>query len=156
MEHDKAAHMLDAVKVSAALQGSELIITTDFPRHRRFLPRPSVGARDFDLDYVIKVPRNAKLTVDHDSGEIHIEDVTGDVHATTIQGLITLHLPQTSQYTIDAKSTIGEVISDFPGTTKRKRLGHAFMQSGQAPHGLYLRIGFGDIVILEERQPASL
>lgn len=156
VEHDKAARMLDEVKVSAAVQGGEMVITTEFPRHRRFLPRPSVGDRDFDLEYVVKVPRNAKLTVDHDAGEIHFDDVTGDIHATDIQGLITLHVPQTGQYTIDADSKIGEVISDFAGTTKRKRFGHAFLQSAQAPHSLFLRIGFGDIVILKVRQPAAL
>ncbi len=156
VEHDRAARMLDEVKVSAAVEGGELVITTEFPRHRRFLPRPSVGARDFDLEYVVKVPRDAKLIVDHDSGEIHFDDVTGDIHATTVQGLITLHVPQTSQYTIDAESKTGEVISDFAGTTKRKRFGHAFLQSAQAPHSLYLRIAFGDIVILKVRQPPPL
>jgi hypothetical protein len=152
----KASHMLDEVKVSEARQGNDLVITTDFPRHRRFLPHPSVGARDFDLDYLIKVPRDAKLIVDHDSGEIHFDEVTGGIHATDIQGLITLHLTQTAQYGIDAKSQAGEVISDFSGTTKRKHFGHTFLQSSQAPHSLYLRIGFGDIVILKIRQPAPL
>jgi len=154
--HDKAAHILDEVKVSEAVQGSELVITTDFPRHKRFLPRPSVGSRDFDLDYLIKVPRNAKLIVDHDSGEIHLDDVTGDVHATVIQGLITVRVSPAAQYTIDAKSRIGAVTSDIPGTTKRDHFGHAFMQTAQAPHSLYLRNGFGDIIILQMRKPAAL
>jgi hypothetical protein len=154
-ERDKASHMLDEVKVSEATEGGQLVITTDFPRHRRFLPRPSVGARDFDLEYLIKVPRDAKLIVDHDSGEIHFDEVTGDIHATVIQGLITLHLPQTAQYAIDAKSKIGEVISDFPGTTTRKHFGHAFTESTQAPHHLDLRIDYGDIVILKIRTPPA-
>jgi hypothetical protein len=155
-EHDKAARMLDEVKVSAALQGSELGITTEFPRHERFLPRPSVGARDFDLEYVVKVPRDAKLTVDHASGEVHIDDVTGDIHATTIQGQILLRLPATAQYTIDAKCRIGAVTSDFPGITKREHFGHSLIQSAQAPHNLYLRNGFGDILILQIHHPAPL
>ena len=50
-EHDKAAHMLNQVRVSAATEAGELVITTDFPRHRRFLPRPSVGSTDFDLGF---------------------------------------------------------------------------------------------------------
>jgi len=154
--HDKAAQMLDEVKVSSALQGSELVITTDFPRHRRFLPRPSVGARNFDLEYLVKVPRDAKLTVDHDSGEIHFDDVTGDIHATTIQGLITLHVPPNDQYTIDAKCRIGAVTSDYPGTTRREHLGHSFIQDAKAPHSLYLRNGFGDIIILRMHRPAGL
>jgi hypothetical protein len=146
----KIAQALAAVKVSSAREGNDLVITTDFPRHTRFLPRPSVGARDFDLEYVVKVPRDAKLVVDHDSGEIHFDDVTGDIHATLIQGEIMLRLPPTGQYAIDAKCRIGGVTSDFPGVTKREHLGHTFLQGAQAPHSLYLRNGFGDILILRE------
>jgi Putative adhesin len=155
-ERDKASHMLDEVKVSEATEGGQLVITTDFPRHRRFLPRPSVGARDFNLEYLIKVPRDVKITVDHDSGEIHFDDLSGDIHATTNQGTITLRLPQTAGYAIDAKSRIGEVTSDLPGTAKRKHLGHEFADSSQAPHKLYLRNGCGDIIILRMRKPAPL
>jgi hypothetical protein len=148
--HDKAANMLAAVKVSEAREGNDLVITTDFPRHTRFLPRPSVGTRDFDLEYVVKVPRDAKLVVDHDSGEVHFDDVTADIHATLIQGEMTLRLPAGNQYGIDAKSRIGDVVSDFPGATRREHLGHTFLESTQAPHSLYLRNGFGDILILRE------
>jgi hypothetical protein len=64
--------------------------------------------------------------------------------------LITLNLPQAGLYDIDAKSKIGEVISEFPGHRERKRLvGHQFFQGTPAPHKLYLRVGFGDIVIFK-------
>jgi len=159
-EREKASHILDEVKVTAAPQGADLVITTDFPRHRRFMPRPSVGSRDFDLDYLIKVPRDAKIFVDHDSGEVHFDGVTGDIHATVIQGLVTLRLPQAAQYSIDADSKIGAVTSDFAGTTKRHHFGHAFLQDAaqknSAPHSLYLRNGFGDIIILKIEQPLPL
>jgi hypothetical protein len=82
----KAAQTMAGVKVSEAREGNDLVITTAFPRHTRFLPRPSVGARDFELEYTVKVPRDAKLVVDHDSGEIHFDGVTGDIHATLVQG----------------------------------------------------------------------
>ncbi len=149
----KASQHLDAVKVSLAHQADELVVTTDFPRRRRYLPRPSVGYRDFDLEYVIKVPRDAKIIVDHDEGELHFDDVTGDIHATTNQGTITLRLPQTAQYAVDAKTRIGDVDSDIAGTTTRKRFGHEFVQTATAPHKLYLRNGFGDIIILKTHQP---
>jgi hypothetical protein len=111
--------------------------------------------RDFDLDYRIKVPRNTNLIVDHQEGEVHFDEVTGDIHATTVQGTTTVHLPQTGKYTINAKSKLGAVISDFPGTTKRKRwFGHEFAETSQAPHNLYMRSGFGDFVILKIRTTA--
>jgi hypothetical protein len=150
IESMKTAHPASGVKVSETREGNDLVISTEVPKHRRFLPRPSVGGRDFDLEYVVKVPRNAKLIVDHDAGEIHFDDVTGDIHATLNQGEITLRLSAGSQYGIDAKSRIGDVISDFPGATQREHLGHTFFQGAQAAHSLYLRNGFGDILILRE------
>jgi hypothetical protein len=149
---EKAVHDLNAVKVSMTHEGDGLVVSTDFPRGRRYLPRPSVGARDFDLEYKIKIPRGAKIVVDHDAGEIHFVDLTGDIHATTNQGEITLQL-SAGQYSIDAKSRIGDVISDFPGTAARRHLGHEFMQTTQSPHNLYLRTGYGDIVILRAGKP---
>ena len=154
-ERDKASHMLDDVKVSVAREGNEVVIDTVYPRHKRFLPRPSVGARDFDLEYVVRVPKDAKLVVDHDAGEIHFDDVNGDVHATMNQGTITLRLPAAGQYTIDADSRIGNVTSDFPGTTTRRHFGHAFLQGTQAAHSLYLRTGYGDIIILRIYNPPA-
>lgn len=157
-EREKASHELDRVKIGVERKGSELVITTDYPKHRR-LPfsspfRPGVN---LDLDYLIKVPRDTRLAVDHDEGEIQVDDVAGDVRATTHQGTITLRLPDGARYAIDAKSKLGSVTSDFPGTTKSKLwfLGHQFTQTSQAPHKLYLRAGYGDIIILKIRQPQT-
>ena len=52
-----------------------------------------VAPPNFYLDTRIKVPRDVKLVVDHNIGEIHVDGVTGDIRATTRQGLITLRLP---------------------------------------------------------------
>jgi hypothetical protein len=156
VERERASHMLDEVKVSVALEGNDVVIGTVYPRHRRFLPRPSVGARDFNLEYLVKVPRNANIVVDHDAGEIHFDDLSGDIHATMNQGTIILRLPAAGTYGIDANSRIGDVTSDFPGTITRRHFGHAFVQGTQAAHNLYLRTGFGDIVILRMHRPAAI
>jgi len=157
-EREKAARDLDKVQIATELQGDELVITTDFPRHRGFPPSsPWGGATNFALEYHIRVPRGARLVVDHDIGEVHFDGVTGDIHATALQGSITLHLPEGGQYAIDAKSDLGSVTSDFPGSTKRRLwlVGHQFIQNSQAPHKLYLRDGFGDIIILKIRKPPT-
>jgi hypothetical protein len=157
-EREKASHDLDRVQIAVERQGDELIITTDFPRHRGFPPpSPVSAARKFDLNYRIKVPRDTRLIVDHDVGEVHFDDVTGDIHATALQGAITLHLPAGGQYAIDAKSDIGSVTSDFPGSAKRRfwLVGHQFTRTSRAPHRLYLRDGFGDIIILKIRKPPT-
>jgi hypothetical protein len=61
-----------------------------------------------------------------------------------------------SEYAIDSKTDLGAVISDFPGREERLRwrLGHRFTQETKGAHNLYLRVAFGDIVILKYRQPA--
>jgi len=146
----KSGKRSDDVKVTASRDGTELVIATDYPRHRRFLPRPSVGARDFELEYLVKVPRGAKVVVDHDAGEIHFDGLTGDIHATMNQGTITVRLPVASQYSLDAKARIGDVTSDIPGTKTRRHFGHALLQTAPAAQSLYLRTGFGDIIVLRE------
>jgi hypothetical protein len=155
-EHEKGVHELDRVRVTAERKGAELVITTDFPKHDGAPPfSPFGGATKFDLDYNIKVPRDAKLVVDHNIGEVHVDGVTGDVHATALQGLIFLHLPEQAQYAIDAKSGIGRVKSDFEGTTERRLLfGDRFVESN-GPHKLDLRIRFGDILIFKTEQPQT-
>lgn len=148
-DREKAARELDEVHVTAERRGNDVVVTTDSLRRR---------VTKFYVSYDIKIPRNAKLTVDHGLGEVHVADVTGDVQVTDRRGLITLRLAETGQYAIDAKSDIGGVTSDFPGAVKRKPwpVGHQFVQNTSgAAQKLYLRIGYGDILILQEHRPPT-
>ncbi|MGA3099773.1 MAG: hypothetical protein ABSF25_25235 [Bryobacteraceae bacterium] len=156
-DRDMASRELDRVKVSVAPQGTDLVITTVYPRRRALSPARLLGpATGFDLDYHVKAPRNAALTVDHANGEVHVTDMTADIRASVHTGLITLNLPQEGLYDIDAKSKIGEVISEFPGHRERIRLfGHQIFQGAPAPHKLYLRAAFGDIIIFKIEKPPS-
>jgi hypothetical protein len=176
-DREKASHELHKVRISVERHGEDLVVNTDFPR-RRGLPSASVApgkdfgsltgiltspasllraATNFDLEYRIKAPMNARLAADHDMGEVHVDNLTSDIHVTVLNGGITLHLPQEGQYGIDAKSDVGGVNSDFPGRTKRRPwlLGHQFVQRTPAPHKLYLRVGFGDITILKIQKPST-
>jgi hypothetical protein len=158
-DRDKAAKELDRVKVSAKRNGAELVITTEYPHHRAFpYVTPLQTVTNFDLEYVIKVPRNAKLIVKHDDGEVHVDDVTGNIQATARQGLIALRLESDMPPAIDAKSYIGTVNSDFAGTETLQPLhfGHKFVDDAKsAPQTLHLRIGYGDIVILKAHEPKA-
>jgi hypothetical protein len=147
-EREKGSREVEKVQVAAERHGDEVVVTTT-PQHRGF-----PLSADVDLDCRVKVPRAARLVVKHGAGEVHFDDVTGDIHATASKGAITLHLPAGDQYAIDAKSGIGSVTSDFPGSTERRWLvGHQFVQTSQAPHRLYLRTGYGDIIILKIQKP---
>jgi hypothetical protein len=157
-ERARASHELDRVQVTVGSRGDELVITTDFLRHRGFPPSSPVGrATNFDLDYRIKVPREAPLVVHHDIGDVHFDRVTGDIQATTLQGAITLYPAEGGQYAIDAKSDAGSVIADFPGSTRYRfcLVGHQCIQSSPALHRLYLRDGFGGIIVLMIGRPQT-
>ncbi len=152
-----AAQSLDRIKLVTARQGDELTITTKFPKHA-FPLRVIRGVSAYELQYVIKIPRSTKLIVEHDSGNVFVNDITGDVHVKNGIGQITMHMPQAGHYAIDAKTRLGAVDSDFAGPEHGRwfDLGHSFMSEGP-PAGaqkLYARIGYGDITILKIRQPS--
>jgi len=152
-ERDKAVKLLDQVKIVTERKGDEVTVSTSFPKHSK-IARPFLGMTDFDLEYRIKVPRNAKLTVEHDLGEVHIDDIRGEIHADNYMGLITVRVPD-GQYAIDAKTKLGAVNSDFLGDEKSKKwLGHTFLASGPADaQKVFLRVKYGDIIVLKMNRP---
>jgi hypothetical protein len=157
-DRERVSRELDDVRVSVERQSEGLVITTDFRRHRG-LPLASLWqASDFELEYHIKAPVNAKLAVDHGTGEVYVNNLASDIHVTVRNGGITLLLPQEGAYNVDAKSDFGGVTSGFPGSEKRRPwlLGHQFVQRTAGAPTLYLRAGFGDITILKSQQPPRL
>lgn len=148
---------LERVTVKAQQKGNELVVTTDYPRHRAFPPPSPVGeAGHFDLEYHIRVPRTARVSIDHDVGQVHIDGVAGDIEANVLGGDLLLHLPEDGVYNIDAKTDLGHVNSDFPGNERRRSwfVGHKVVsEPGQPARSLHLRVGLGDIVILKTRLP---
>lgn len=157
-EREKAMRELDKVRVAATRQGSELVITTDFPRGRVFPPYPREQAPGVDLEYRIKVPIDTRLIAAHRAGDVNVETLTGDIDVTVLDGQITLHLPDEDIYGIRAKTDLGEVDSDFRGPQTRRwwMLGHQISNSDiKATHQLNLGVRFGNIVILKTRIPSE-
>jgi hypothetical protein len=157
-ERESASKALDRVSVHTERRGEEVAIMTAI-RHRSFPPPlPWRKATHVDLEYRIQVPSNTRLIVNHNTGEVHVDNLSGDVEAKVLGGEIALGLPPEGQYDIDAKSDVGSVTSDFPGRAHRRlwQIGHQFLgDTPAAPHKLHLRIGFGDIVILKMVKPAT-
>jgi hypothetical protein len=147
---EKASRDLDKVRISIERHGDELVIATQFPGRAS---RLNAG-----LEYYIKAPMSARLAANHKTGEVHVDNLTSDIHVTVHNGGVTLRLPQEGQYNIDARSDMGDVISDFQGNKKRKPwlLGYQFVQPTPAAHKLYLRVGFGDIMILKPSTPGAV
>lgn len=141
--------LLASVQIAAKMEGKTVVITTARP-HRDLL-HPRRGVDDIDIEYSIKVPRAAKLDIDHDHGEVNITGVTGDIHATSRFGPILVRLPAEGHYAIDARCRIGTVYSDFSGKPQRHLLfGESFANSeSETPQKLDLKVGMGDIMILK-------
>ncbi len=159
-ENTKFSAVLDSVHVTAQHKGDELVVATNFPRHRAWPPgNPWGDGANFDLDYLIRIPRNTRLIIaGHDVGEIHIDDVAGDIDVTLLQGEVMLHLPQDGKYAINAKTDYGNVNCDFPGEEKRRRwlTGHQWVTGDSAgAQKLNLRVGYGDVVILKTQIPKA-
>jgi len=150
-DREKAVRELDQVRIAAERHGDELVITTAFQRYGTFKPLLRGGTR-FDLEYRISVPRNARVTIEHDTGYVSLDNVAGDIHVTASQAEIALHLPEDGQYAIEARSKLGDVTSDFPGHMQRKLwfLGKQYAhENAAASQKIDLRAGYGDIIILK-------
>jgi hypothetical protein len=146
--------VLDQVKVTAETSGNTLNIVSTYKKYPH-MERPLRWTLNFDLEYRIKAPRNAKLVIEEYAGEVNITGMAGDIQATDRNGDISLLLPE-AKYSIDAKSRIGAVISDFAGKETRNRLlfGHRF-EGTDSGRKLYLRVGYGDVMILKMWKPTA-
>jgi hypothetical protein len=154
-ERDRITEELERITVTAASHGGELAVTTVFPR--TFWSKVLLRGSKFEIAYHINVPANARLSIDEGSGNVFIDRVRGDIQATAFQGLLQLKLPDQTEYAIDARSKLGSVVSDFPG--KEHKAGWFFGQAladqpSAKAQKLFLRIGYGDIIILKTAEPA--
>jgi hypothetical protein len=141
-------------QVTSERQGNELILSSSAHTHRPWV-WPFLKQSNMSPRYEIKAPRNARLVIEHEKGGVFLDSMNGDINVTVHDGEITLRLPEEAQLSIDAKSKLGTVVSDFSGHDHRKHLfGHEFTgDSSQAPQKLQLRVGYGDIIILKSKQP---
>lgn len=151
----EAQRRLDSVQITAKQNGNDVEISTAYPPRNAFL-HPLSRRSDIEIHYRIHAPRASKVIVDHNSGGVNVFDISGDVHATVINGQITLTLAG-DQYAIDAWSKVGDVYSDFNGSDQRRRvLGDEFAAKSATPAAnLYLRTRIGDIMILKMQGPPT-
>jgi hypothetical protein len=155
-EHTEAQRRLDSVQITAKQNGNDVVISTVYPPRNSFV-HPLSRRSDIEISYHIKAPRTSKLIVDHNSGGVNVSDISGDIHATVINGQITLTLAGDRQYAIDAQSKLGDVYSDFEGRDRRRRIiGEEFSSPSATPAAsLYLRARVGDIVITKLHGPPA-
>jgi len=130
----------------------ELAITTNPPVRKTvfFFPRPLLPSPRHGLtpDYRIHVPRNSQLIVRHDNGYVWVSDVTGDIEVHSHTGDMIVMLPDPGPYSIDARTGLGSVSSDFVGKGHHYLAGSRFAYAGSPPsRRIFLRMGSGSITI---------
>ncbi len=147
----KPAETLDRVKFTTKQPSpNEIDIGTTIPS-RNFFRHPFGGKGPVNVRYELRVPRDTRLVIHHSGGNILIGDVRGSIEATNRDGDIVLMLPDPGPYSIDAKSKMGTVTSDFDGKAHvRHFIGESFTGADtNSPRKIFLRVGFGGITIKE-------
>jgi hypothetical protein len=147
-QREQAAHRLERVRIVAERRSDrELIISTIAP-HKRF-PYLWGGKGDVLVECQVHVPHDSRLVIRHGAGFILVGTMTGEVEATSHSGDILLMLPDSGAYSIDARSKLGTVSSDFVGDAHRRHLvGSGFASAPSSPsHRIYLRTRLGGITI---------
>ena len=99
--------------------------------------------------YHLFVPRDSRLAIDHRSGFIFVNGVTGDLDVSSRRGDIVLLVPNLASYTVDARDRFGIVTSDATGSMKRCCVLGERLASDPSPasHHIRLRMGYGGIAL---------
>jgi len=102
-----------------------------------------------ELNIVAPETRDSRLIIQHGTGRLLVSDIAGDVQATSKGGDILRMLSDSAEYSIDARSKLGTVWSDFEGASHHRHIvGSGFERAMPAPaHRIYLRTGIGGITI---------
>jgi len=157
-QQEEATRRLERIRVVTERRSeTELSITTVLaPRNGTWSPPlPPTTKAGVTVDYWLHVPHNSRLVIHHDTGYLWVSDVTGDIEATSHTGDMIVMLPTPGQYSIDAKSRIGGIMSDFAGAShNRFVVGARFARAGEGPsRRVYLRMGCGNITIKQIPPP---
>jgi hypothetical protein len=149
---DAAGKELEGIKSSFERKGEEIVLASEY--HEGGIPgfrtKPPV-----DITYEIKMPRDARLVIDQNSGDVTTHELVGDIRVTMQHGSITAFVPAEGQYTVDAKSKFGTVTSNVAKADHGIYfLGeHLDYDGSKAQRKLSLRAKFGDIVIVHSPAP---
>lgn len=142
-----ASKRVENVKVTAERKSdSELDISTTVSHFRRWT-HPFGPMGRVTMEYRIRVPRDSKLVIHHEDGQVIVSNITADIEATGRRGDIVLLLPETEKYSIDAKSKFGTLSCDFDGDFRHGLFGNRYALTAPAGHRVVVRMGAGGIEI---------
>ena len=105
------------------------------------------GKSRLQIDYEVEIPRDARLQVDNEIGEVHITGAGNDVVVRNKIGEAYVDLAQSFQpRRVYLHTRIGEVQTGFPGRTTGL-LGKKFTTILDGSHTLDVRVNIGEIRI---------
>lgn len=147
-DKEKAAAKLKRIEVTKMVSGKgELTIATT--KHEKGI----------HVDYQIMVPRTSRLVIRHHIGDVVVTDVGGDIDAKAGTGDIVVQLPEMERYSINAKTGLGGVYSDF-NSARHTFVGQRLVEdasTGDAKgpsHKIDLHVDIGGISI-QKRESAA-
>jgi hypothetical protein len=137
------------LEISTTLPVRTNLVSSILPSRRIIVTMPKHSHRGVTVEYTVHVPRDSRLVVHHDYGYVWVSDVAGDIEVDSHTGDMIVLLPDPGPYSIDARTRLGSVSSDFAGRgLKQFLVGTRFAHLSQAPsRRVYLRMGRGSITI---------
>jgi len=141
------------VAISTVLPARTGFFSSVVPLSRIIVIRSMVpsNTRGVTVEYIVHVPRDSRLVVHHYNGYVWVSDVTGDIEVNSHTGDMIVMLPDPGPYSIDARTRLGRVSSDFTGNVKilsQFLVGSHFAYPSQSgARRIYLRMGRGSITI---------
>ena len=148
-QQNEANQCLESVRVvTERRSNTELTVSTMVPK-RGFFSR-MFGKCGVLVEQQIRAPRDSRLVIQHGAGYVLVSRMAGEIEANSHSGDIMVMLPDPGPYSIDAKSKIGSVSSDFAGTARRRNLlSEQFTSATSQSRRIYLRMYMGGITIKE-------
>ncbi len=154
-EMEKGLAQLERIVVTTdQVTDNHIVIRTECPPSNLFA-RALSSRPDIHLSYRIKVPRQTRLIIRHDVGEVRVHDMAANMEVSTRVGDIDVKLPDDQRYTVDAKARVGDVDSDWCPAAQRYSM-DGDMMDGTLAHHVTLRVGVGDIVVRKTHYDCSL
>ena len=153
-QEEEVAQRFEKIQIATERRSdNELAITTRLPsRNGTWAPplrnRTKLGIM---LEYRILAPRDTHLVVKHDNGYVWVSDLTADVEVKSHTGDMIVALPDPGAYSIDARTRVGSVSSDWYARNRNQFLlgTHYAYSDNASKHRIFLRMGRGSITILK-------
>ena len=148
-KESKSSKDLDSVKVATERKSDkEVVISTTVASHGGWLSSLRKTKTDVWVEYHIRAPRDSRLVVRHDRGTVQVNNMAAGIDADSGGGDMVVILPDPGTRSVDARTKIGSVVSDFGETHRAHLVGENLVTvNGSSSPAVRLRMGRGGITV---------